>query len=148
MVAAAAAESGVAPPRIAAFSPEQRALWDSVCDLWALSQQRDARAIAQRLHPEYAGWDLRAPNPHDRDEAVRSVTGDAPRVAQWSLRPLSVRVYDSAVGVVHYTFRATVEPCDGSPAEVTGRWTEVWSRADGDWRLVAVSGRPDDPGRA
>jgi len=136
---------GAEPPRLSGFTPEQRALWDCVCALWDLSQQRDARAIAQRLHPEYAGWDLRAPRPHDRDEAVRSVTDDAPRLARWSLRPLSVRVYDGAVGVVHYTFRATVEPPGRPAAEVTGRWTEVWSRAGGQWRMVAVSGRPDDP---
>lgn len=128
---------------IADFSPEQRELWTQVDALWAWSRDGDTERIRAALHPRYVGWDLNAPLPHDRDDAVRSVSGEAPALHDYQLRPLSVEIYDGRVGVVHYTYTATAGAQGEPPATVTGRWSEVYLREGSDWTLVSVSGRPD-----
>jgi hypothetical protein len=127
------------------LSPEQRELWQHVVDLWAVSQGRDQARIRATLHPDYVGWDMSAPLPHDREAAVRSVSGESPQLREYELRPLSVRIYDGKVGVVHYAWSATEVPSGAAPAEVTGKWSEVYLRQEGAWTMISVSGRPDSP---
>jgi hypothetical protein len=86
------------------------------------------------------------PIPHDRDAAVKSVCDESSQLAEYTLRPLSVEVYDHRVGVVHYRYSATIVPKGGDGMSVTGRWTEVYLKIGESWAMIAVSGRPD-PGR-
>lgn len=130
---------------VADWSPEQRELWARVTQLWALAKARDPAQIEATLHPEYAGWDMSFPLPHDRTAAVLSVGGDSPELRDYELQPLSVRIYADRTGVVHYTYAATVNPRNADPVRVTGRWTEVYVKQNGTWVMVAVSGRPDAP---
>lgn len=125
------------------LSPEQRELWDRVCGLWEQSRSRDRALIGASIHPQYVGWDTSAELPHDRQAAVASVTDDAPELKSYALSPHSVQVYDHLVGVVHYSYQATVQPRRAAPLAVTGKWTEVYLRQGNDWMMVAVSGRPD-----
>jgi hypothetical protein len=125
------------------FSAEQRDLWKRVVDLWALSKGRDEGQIRSTLHPEYVGWDMNAPLPHDRDAAVLSVCGDSPELRGYELHPLSIQVYEGKVGVVHYSYSATVVPEGAVPTNVTGGWSEVYLKQDGAWTMISVSGRPD-----
>jgi hypothetical protein len=81
--------------------------------------------------------------PHDKRAAVASVTDDTPELMDYVLFPHSIQAYDNVVGVVHYSYRATVQPRGASPLDVTGKWTEVYLRQDNGWLMVAVSGRPD-----
>jgi len=124
------------------FSPEQQALWQRVNELWALVLRKDLAALRAALHPRYAGWQIEDAFPHDRDAAIHSITGDAPDLSEYHLQPLSVEAY-GATGVVHYAFSATVVPGDRIPKVVTGRWTEIYQKQDGQWLMVGVSGRPD-----
>ena len=127
---------------------EQRALWERVAELWALSKGRDEARIRAALHPRYCGWDMSAERPHDRDGAVRSVTGDAPTLTDYELHPLSVQVYEGMVGVVHYSYSATVVPGDASAQRIHGRWCEVYLKEGPAWTMVSVSGLPlPDKGR-
>ena len=130
---------------ISDFSAEQRELWDRVGELWALSKSRDEPRIRSALHPQYVGWDMSNPLPHDRDAAVRSVSGAAPALNEYELHPLSVRIYDRQVGVVHYSYAARVASKGKRPVSVTGKWSEVYLRQGGVWTMVSVSGRPDHP---
>lgn len=132
--------AAIPPPKLSA---EQLDLWRHVNELWALSACKDEQRIRNALHPDYMGWDMSTPLPHDRDAAVQSVSGDSPRLAGYQLEPLSVRVYDGTLGVVHYRYRATVEPRGAQPLPVTGQWTEVYTRQGQRWLMVAVSGRPN-----
>jgi hypothetical protein len=125
------------------FSPEQRELWKRVTDLWALSKGKDEDQIRSTLHPEYVGWDMTAPLPHDRDAAVLSVSGDSPELREYELHPLSVQVYGGKVGVVHYSYSAIVVPKGAVPISITGRWSEVYLKQGGTWTMISVSGRPN-----
>lgn len=129
------------------FSPEQHDLWTRVVDLWAMSKARETNLIRSTLHPHYVGWDLNSPHPHNREDAVRSVSGESPMMREYELHPLSVQVYDRHVGIVHYSYAATVVPKDGPPINVTGKWSEVYLKKDGTWLMISVSGKPDPPVR-
>ena len=125
------------------FSPEQRELWDHVRNLWAMSQKRDADLIRETLHPQYVGWDMNAPLPHNREDAVGSVTGDTPMLCDYNLQPLSVQIYAGQVGIVHYSYTARVEPTSGPAVTINGKWCEVYFRENNAWVMISVGGRPD-----
>ncbi len=129
---------------ISDLSAEQRELWDRVEELWALAKSRDEPRIRSALHPQYVGWDMNNPLPHDRDAAVRSVSDASAELGEYELHPLSVRIYDRQVGVVHYSYAAQVAPKGKPPVSVTGKWSEIYLRQGGVWTMVSVSGRPDN----
>lgn len=128
-----------------ALTAEQRGLWDRVSELWELSRRGDRTLIGAGIHPRYVGWDMSTELPHDKNAAIASVTENAPRLTSYVLSPHSVQTYDHAVGVVHYSYRATVEPRAAPALDVTGKWTEVYLRQHDEWQLIAVGGRPDAP---
>ena len=127
------------------FSPEQTELWGRVLALWALSKNRNKNEIRSTLHPHYVGWDMSSPLPHDREAAVNSVTDDSPELKEYELQPLSVQVYEDSVGVVHYRYAATVVPKGAEALKVTGKWSEVYLKQVGNWQMISVSGKPDEP---
>jgi hypothetical protein len=127
------------------LSPEQQGLWQRVNELWSLSLERNAEKIRYALHPKYIGWDMNHPSPHDREAAIQSVLGEAPTVTSYKLVPFSVEVYDHTVGIVHYTYSASLSPKNAPSLQITGKWSEVYLRQDGQWVMVSVSGRPDSP---
>lgn len=131
--------------RIDDLSLEQQELWRRVKDLWAMSLERSAEKIRDTFHPRYVGWDMNSPAPHDREAAVQSLLGDSPVVKDYQLRPLSIEVYDHVVGIVHYTYSATVVPHGAMSFQTTGKWTEIYLKQGGQWVMVGVGGRPDNP---
>jgi len=125
------------------LSRDERELWESVQHLWELSLDPDASRIAELLHPDYVGWDTRSPSTHTRDAAVSSVSDAPGRTIEYSLEPLSVRVYQGRFGVVHYRYKAVVEAGGGERREIEGGWTEMYVKDGARWLMVAVSGRPE-----
>lgn len=124
----------------AGFSTEQRELWTRVEELWAMAKRRAERQIMSALHPDYVGWDMSSPLPHNRDAAVRSVCGAPAELGKYELRPLSVQIYEGRVGVVHYSYSAMLTAKGGPPASVAGKWSEVYLKQDGVWTMISVSG--------
>lgn len=122
------------------LAPEPRSVWAQVEALWSLAMRRDAEAVRAALHPDYAGWEMSAPSPHEREFAVRSVAGDSPPIVRYALMPLSVKVYEGTTGVAHYAYSAVVAPLGRPQQHVDGRWTEVYVKRDGTWLLIAVNG--------
>lgn len=125
------------------LSREEQGLWQRVNDLWSLSLERDAEKIRRTLHPRYVGWDMNSPVPHNREAAVQSVVGDTPMVTDYELTPLSIKVYDHTVGVVHYAYRASIALKNSAPAQITGKWSEVYLNQNAEWVMISVSGKPD-----
>jgi len=134
----------MSPPAVVSnLTAEQLDLWHRVQELWELSAKNDAERIRVALHPNYMGWDMTASAPHDREQAVASASGEAARLIQYNLEPLSVRLYAGSTGVVHYRYSATVQTNDVQPTQVSGQWTEVYIKQGQRWLMVAVSGRPN-----
>ena len=127
------------------LSREEQGLWQRVNDLWSLSLERNAEKIRRTLHPQYVGWDMNSPVPHNREAAVQSVVGDTPMVTDYELTPLSIKVYDHTVGVAHYAYRASIAPKNSAPVQITGKWSEVYLNQNAEWVMISVSGKPDLP---
>ncbi|WP_454642122.1 nuclear transport factor 2 family protein [Bradyrhizobium liaoningense] len=125
------------------FSEDQHGLWARVEALWKMSVAQDTASVADALHPNYVGWVTGQPQPHSRDAAIASVGPSCPRVLTYKLQPLSVVVFDGKVGVVHYTYVAEVESGTNASKTVSGRWSEMYLRKDGQWSMISVSGGPD-----
>jgi hypothetical protein len=121
------------------LSPEQQELWDRVHELWRLLQRRDIAAIRSAIHPQYIGWEAGSLLPHDRGFALKAAEAD-PRIIDFHLYPMRVEVYDSLVGVAHYTFEANVATPSGKAEKVEGRWTEVYLKKDDVWLMISVHG--------
>ena len=130
--------------RLNEMTQEQRELWGRVNSLWELSKGRNKDKIRSALHPLYVGWDMRTTFPHDREAAVNSVTDDSPELQSYVLQPLSVQIYNGHVGVVHYTYSATIIPKNGGALKVTGKWSEVYLKDSGTWQMISVSGKPSE----
>lgn len=88
---------------------------------------------------------MNSPAPHNREVAVQSVVGDTPMVTDYELTPLSIKVYDHTVGVVHYAYRASMAPKNSVPVQITGKWSEVYLKRNTEWVMISVSGKPDLP---
>jgi len=127
---------------LAQLADVELALWQRVQELWELSAAKDVTRIRDALHPDYMGWDTNSPLPHDREAAVQSASGESGSLLTYALEPLSVRVYEDSVGVVHYRYKATVAANGGQHLHVGGKWTEVYIKHGPNWLMVAVSGRP------
>lgn len=125
------------------LTPEQQTLWQKVNELWDQSKKRDASGIRSSLHPGYIGWDMSSDHLHDREEAVQTVTGNAPRVIWYELHLLGVEVFEHKVGIVHYYYTANLSREKTGPLVITGKWTEVYIRQADQWMMISVSGRPD-----
>ena len=127
---------------VESLSRDERELWAQACRLWEQSRGDDRAGIWAAIHPRYVGWDMSTDLPHDKEAAVASVTGHAPALKEYDLFPHSVRIYDNVVGVVHYSYRATVHPHGAASLRVTGKWTEVYLKQENEWRMISVSGIP------
>ena len=83
--------------------------------------------------------------PHNREAAVQSVVGDTPTVTDYKITPLSIKVYDHAVGIVHYAYSASIAPKNSSLILITGKWSGVYLNWNNEWVMISVSGKPDLP---
>jgi hypothetical protein len=125
------------------LSEEQHELWARVDGLWRMSVTQETASVADALHPRYVGWVTGRSEPHGREAAIASVGPSSPRVLSYSLRPLSITVFDGIAGVVHYTYVAEVESGPSVSKTIRGRWSEVYLRKNGQWIMISVSGGPD-----
>lgn len=124
-------------------SETEKSLWDQVVSLWDMEVKQDLDSVAGVLHRNYSGWVTGKDQPHDYQAALASVGPSSPRVLRYALKPLRIAIFDDRIGVVHYTYEAEVQ-ADGGPREtVSGRWTEMYLRQDGVWKMISVSGGPD-----
>ena len=132
--------SGGVHPRLD-LTAEQESLWARVQELWRLAAKKDEEGVGGALHPRYTAWESSSPMPHDREWAVSAIARAGGEVRQWQLHPLSIEVFDGTVGIVHYTFRASVDEA-GVHTVVAGRWTEVYMKRGDVWLLIAANGGP------
>jgi hypothetical protein len=125
------------------LTAEQAGLWARVDVLWKLFVAQDTDTVAVALHPNYVGWVTGQPRPHNRDAAIASAGSSSPRVLSYELEPLGIAVFEGMAGVVHYTYVAQIDLDGTASRKVSGRWSEMYLRKNGEWIMISVSGGPD-----
>jgi hypothetical protein len=125
------------------LTDEQKKLWSRVDELWKISMTREAGRVRDALHPKYTGRVTGQARPHDREAAVASVGPSSPHVLSYKLNPLSINVFDDIAGAVHHICVAEVASNSDESKRVSGRFSEVYIRKNGECVMISVSGGPD-----
>jgi len=125
------------------LSTLEKDLWKQVELMWQWAREKNTRAIKAAIHPHYTGWDKNDLSPHDRDIALKSISTGAD-IISYQLHPLHIETFNESVGIIHYTYSAAIELKDKSRQQITGRWTEIYMKMDGNWMLIGVHGGPDE----
>lgn len=125
------------------WSPDQRAVWTQVQELWALSTAGDVDAWFAKVSEDYRGWSITDQTTRDktawRGMAEDRFVSEGPRRVAYHVEPVSVDIHGS-VAIVYYLYDALMRSPDGALTPTTGQWTDVFRKQGGDWLLVADAG--------
>ena len=130
---------------LAQDTPDDAAVWSVVERQWATSQGDDTSWVESLLAEDFTGWGKNQPAPRTR-ESVRMWQDFESR--QWTgemheLYPLSIVVHGD-MAVVHYLYSNAGEDADGKTQVISGRYTDILVRIEGNWRFIAWHGGSDN----
>jgi ketosteroid isomerase-like protein len=130
---------------LAQDTPDDAAVWSVVERQWATSQGDDTSWVDSLLAEDFTGWGKNQPAPRTK-ESVRMWQEFESR--QWTgemheLYPLSIVVHGD-MAVVHYLYSNAGEDADGKTQVVSGRYTDILVRIEGQWKFIAWHGGSDD----
>lgn len=130
---------------LAQDTPDDAAVWSVVERQWEASQGGDTKWVESLLAEDFTGWGKNEPAPRTK-ESVRMWQKFESK--QWKgkmheLYPLSIVVHDD-VAVVHYLYSNAGEDAEGKTQVITGRYTDILVRVEGEWKFIAWHGGSDD----
>jgi ketosteroid isomerase-like protein len=130
---------------LAQDTPDDAAVWSVVERQWATSQGDDTSWVDSLLAEDFTGWGKNQPAPRTK-ESVRMWQEFESR--QWTgemheLYPLSIVVHGD-MAVVHYLYSNAGEDADGKTQVVSGRYTDILVRIEGQWKFIAWHGGSDN----
>ncbi len=120
---------------------QEAELWDVVVEIWDYARAKNINQLTKFIHPDYSGWETGAPRPHDRASALNAIASDM-MIVEYALSPMEVKVINDCVGVAHYTYQADVLQ-NTKKIKIQGRWTEVYLKDHGHWKMISVQGGPE-----
>jgi ketosteroid isomerase-like protein len=138
--------AGGSSVRAQEWSPEQRAVWETLTALTASLDEGDLEATMRHFHDDFSGWGTDAPLPVDK-QGRRALIADSIATRRTtdlvfsSQTPVAIEVHGN-VAVVHSYLSRVVR--DKKSRETTTRhirWTDVLLREADRWVLIADHGR-------
>ncbi len=145
-VLALAALLAVAGPGSAqTWTPEQQEVWTFEQQQWQMSQDNDSSWIEKMVHPNARYWEIGQPMPQDKASLTRwnRYTSASSTVLEHELFPIAATITGD-VAVVQYHYQIARENYKKERETVTGHYTDVLLRENGQWRFLAWEGG-DDP---
>ncbi len=132
-------------PLLAQDTPDDAAVWSVVERQWEASQRGDSKWVESLLAEDFTGWGKDEPAPRTK-ESVRMWQKFESK--QWDgkmheLYPLSIVVHGD-MAVVHYLYSNAGENAEGKTLVVSGRYTDILVRIEGQWKFIAWHGGSDD----
>lgn len=126
---------------LAENTPDDAAVWSVVERQWEASEHGDSKWIESLLAEDFIGWGNDDPAPRTK-ESIKMWQKFESR--QWKgkmheLFPLSIVVHDD-MAVVHYLYSNAGENAEGKTVVVTGRYTDILVRIEGEWKFIAWHG--------
>ncbi len=127
-------------------SGEAGAVWEVIQAQWQATADKDTTWPEQYLAEGFAGWNNEVPAPRDAESTAKwSRYGmENSTTLVHELYPLEIVVHNDTA-VAHYFYSTASENRDGERKTVSGRYTDILVREDGDWKFLAWHGG-DDPG--
>ena len=135
------------PASAQTWSPEQQELWSFEQQQWQMSKDKDSSWIETMVHPNLRYWEVGEQMPRDRASLARwnRYTNATTTVLEQEIFPISATVTGN-VAVVQYHYRIARENNKKERETVTGHYTDVLLKENGQWRFIAWEGG-DDPKR-
>lgn len=123
------------------WSKEQKEVLATVEAYSEMMMKRDVEGFLKYFHKDYCGWDFEIPVPYGIESLRKWVTFGFPRseVLIYEIKPLKIIVFGEAA-VIHYYFYYRVKDYEGKEKSYTDRWTDVLTKKDGKWLLIADHG--------
>jgi hypothetical protein len=147
VVAVAGVLALASPASAQTWSPEQQELWSFEQQQWQMSKDKDSSWIETMVHPNLRYWEVGEQMPRDRASLARwnRYTNATTTVLEQEIFPISATVTGN-VAVVQYHYRIARENNKKERETVTGHYTDVLLKENGQWRFIAWEGG-DDPKR-
>lgn len=122
------------------WTKQQKEVWTAVNGWWENSKNKNGKALIESVHADYKGWSFDNSFPGNKEDLKYWVTNQLPKreTLHTSLKPLEILV-SGDVAVLHYYY-SEIRKVDDKEKTVSGRWTDVWKKEDGKWKLFADSG--------
>ena len=116
-------------------------VWAVVERQWEASEKGDSDWMEDLLAENFSGWTNGSPAPRSKDsvkmwQKFESKMWDG---EQHELHPLSIVVHGDTA-IAHYLYVNAGENSKGETEVVTGRYTDVLVKIDGQWKFLAWHG--------
>lgn len=123
------------------WSKEQKEVLATVEAYSEMMMKRDVEGFLKYFHEDYCGWDFDIPVPYGIESLRKWVSFGFPRseVLIYEIKPLKIIVFGESA-VMHYYFYYRVKDYEGKEKSYTDRWTDVLTKKDGKWLLIADHG--------
>lgn len=133
------------PASAQTWSPEQQEIWKFEQQQWQMSKDNDSSWIEKMVHPNVRYWEIGQPMPQDKASLTRwnRYTSASSSVLEHELFPIAATITGD-VAVVQYHYQIARENYKKERETVTGHYTDVLLKENGQWRFLAWEGG-DDP---
>ena len=121
--------------------PDDAAVWRVIEAQWEATQKGDEDWIDDLLIDDFVGWGGSSPAPQTKDSVQlwRKFEAKLWDGETHELYPLSIVIHNDTA-VAHYLYMMGGESADGSLKTISGRYTDVLVRQNGEWKFLAWAG--------
>ena len=128
----------------AEWSPEQQEIWKFEQKQWAMAKAKDTSWVDTMVHPNMRYWETGAPMPRDKASLKHwsRFDADSSTTLEQELFPIAATITGN-VAVVQYYYMVASENYKKERETVTGHYTDVLIKENGNWMFITWSGGQD-----
>ena len=123
------------------WSTEQKEVWSSVEDYWAISSKGDVDGFLSYFHSSFSGWPTGSASPHSKTDREKFIRHYMPKTttALYTITPEAIWVKGD-FAFVHYSYTEVEVDMEGKEELNAGRWTDILTKDGNRWVMVGDSG--------
>ena len=126
------------------WSSEQQEIWKLEEQQWKMAAAKDLSWMDSMVHPNLRYWETGAPMPRDRKSLKHWARYDTDNstVLEQEILPISATITGN-VAVVQYHYMIASENQKKERTRITGHYTDVLIKENGQWKFIAWAGGDD-----
>lgn len=123
------------------WSKDQTEVLNAVNAYMEMMMKRDLEGFMKYIHDDYKGWDYETPVPYGLQTVRKWASFSFPRteILIYEIKPLEIVVFGESA-VIHYYSYYRFKDHEGKEKSYTDRWTDILTKKDGKWLLIADHG--------